>query len=68
MQVALKHGVPCRCFVMTSSFDQCRHNEYFREMTDSEHDKINDMMLHTYKSVAAPLLKSVAFLCLRSIA
>lgn len=46
---AKKHKVPCRCFVMTTSFKHAEHNIAFRELTDKKHSKINKIVLHSYK-------------------
>ncbi|XP_059178049.1 bifunctional polynucleotide phosphatase/kinase-like [Physella acuta] len=42
--------VPCRCFVLTTSVEHCRHNERFRQMTDKSHAKINEMIFNKAKS------------------
>ncbi|XP_064641218.1 bifunctional polynucleotide phosphatase/kinase-like [Lineus longissimus] len=48
--VANEMKIPCRCFLFTTTHSHCRHNEKFREMTDSSHQKINDMVMNSYKS------------------
>lgn len=47
--VATKAGVPCRCFVFTTTVDHCRHNERFRQMTTKAHAKINEMIFNKIK-------------------
>lgn len=46
---AKKHKVPIRCFLFTTSYEHARHNNVFRELTDSSHQKINDMVFNIYK-------------------
>eukprot|EP00095_Tigriopus_kingsejongensis_P001907 maker-scaffold726_size105808-snap-gene-0.22 protein:Tk01907 transcript:maker-scaffold726_size105808-snap-gene-0.22-mRNA-1 annotation:"bifunctional polynucleotide phosphatase kinase" len=50
VDVAKKHGVPVRCFVMKSSFQQSRHNNLFRELIGSDHVKIKEPLLHAFKA------------------
>ncbi|XP_031619990.1 uncharacterized protein F21D5.5 [Contarinia nasturtii] len=49
VNAAKKHKVPCRCFVMTTSFKHAEHNIAFRELTDTKHSKINKIVLNSYK-------------------
>lgn len=49
INAAKKHKVPCRCFVMTTSFKHAEHNIAFRELTDTKHSKINKIVLNSYK-------------------
>lgn len=49
VNAAKKHGVPCRCFVMTTSFKHAEHNIAFRELTDTKHSKISKIVLNTFK-------------------
>ncbi|XP_013389083.1 bifunctional polynucleotide phosphatase/kinase [Lingula anatina] len=58
---AKKAGVPCRCFVFTASFNHCRHNERFRELTDSKHQHINDMVFNSFKSKFQEPIKEEGF-------
>lgn len=58
IDIATKKGIKCRCFLMTSSYHHSRHNNIFRELTDSTHAKIADVVFNTYKSkFVAPNLK-----------
>ncbi|BFZ15733.1 hypothetical protein BsWGS_18772 [Bradybaena similaris] len=47
--IATEAGVPCRCFVFTTTVDHCRHNERFRQMTTKSHEKINEMIFNKIK-------------------
>lgn len=47
--VAKKHKVPCRCFVMSTTHQQTLHNIAFRELTDSSHSKIKDVVINMYR-------------------
>lgn len=49
VNAAKKHKVPCRCFVMTTTFKHAEHNIAFRELTDTNHSKINRIVLNTYR-------------------
>lgn len=46
---AKKLGVMCRCFVMAVTLQQAKHNNLFRELTDSSHAKVSDIVINTYK-------------------
>lgn len=47
--LAKKYGVACRCFVMNTSIHQSKHNNLFREITDTKHQTINDIIINSYK-------------------
>lgn len=49
VNAAKKNKVPCRCFVMTTSYKHAEHNIAFREHTDTKHSKINKIVLNSYK-------------------
>lgn len=49
VNAAKKHKVPCRCFVMSTTFKHAEHNIAFRELTDSKHTKISNIVLNSYK-------------------
>lgn len=49
INAARKFNVKCRCFIMTTSWKHAQHNIAFRELIDSKHSKINQMVLNTYK-------------------
>lgn len=48
-EIAKKFDANCRCFVMATPWSQVKHNNVFRELTDSTHSKISDMVLNGYK-------------------
>lgn len=47
--VATKFKIPCRCLVMNVSIAHAKHNIVFREISDSLHSKINDMVFNMLK-------------------
>lgn len=49
IDIAKAIGVPCRCFLMNSSFDQIKHNIIFRELTDLSHVKLPSMVFNSMK-------------------
>lgn len=54
INAAKKNKIPCRCFVMTTSFKHSEHNIAFRELTDTKHSKISKIVLNSYKKHYQP--------------
>lgn len=50
IDIARNLGVKTRCFLMNTSYHHSRHNNIFRELTDSTHQKIADMVINFYKT------------------
>ena len=50
IQIAKKYKLPVRCFLMSTSYKQARHNEVYRQLTNEKHKPINDMVVNAYKS------------------
>jgi len=48
--LAKSYKIPVRCFLMNTSYKQARHNEKYRQLTNSKHTPINDMVVNMYKS------------------
>ncbi|XP_046824557.1 uncharacterized protein F21D5.5 isoform X2 [Vespa crabro] len=56
--VAKKYSIPVRCFLMTTSTEHAKHNNRFRELTDSNHVKISDIIINSYmKNYVPPTLE-----------
>lgn len=49
IEVAKKFKIHCRCFVMDVSFAHSKHNNIYRELTDSTHKPVNEIVMNSYK-------------------
>ncbi|KAG5890639.1 hypothetical protein JTB14_034929 [Gonioctena quinquepunctata] len=49
VEVAKKSKVPCRCFVMLTGFQQTKHNNKFRELTDKSHVPVSDIIINSHR-------------------
>ncbi|KAH8354276.1 hypothetical protein KR084_005741 [Drosophila pseudotakahashii] len=49
LQVANEMRIPCRCLVMNVPVPQVKHNIAFRELSDTTHSKIKDMVFNMMK-------------------
>ncbi|XP_031835451.2 polynucleotide kinase 3'-phosphatase [Nomia melanderi] len=57
IEVAKKHGVPVRCFVMTTTMEHVKHNNKFRVLTDPSHARITEIIINSYiKNYQSPTL------------
>ncbi|XP_025156927.1 uncharacterized protein F21D5.5 isoform X2 [Harpegnathos saltator] len=58
IEVAKKHKVPIRCFVMTTSMQHAKHNNKFRELTDPSHIPVSEIIINSYaKNYVPPSLE-----------
>ncbi|EDV91399.1 uncharacterized protein F21D5.5 [Drosophila grimshawi] len=56
--LAVEMKVPCRCLVMNVTVSQAKHNIAYRELLDTDHSKINDMVFNMMKKkYQAPTLE-----------
>lgn len=49
LDLAKSYKIKSRCFMMNITVAQIKHNIAFRQLTDSKHSKINDMVFNTMK-------------------
>lgn len=49
VEVAKRHGVECRCFVLSTSVQQAKHNNRFREIVDKSHVPVNEIIINSYQ-------------------
>ncbi|XP_039262628.2 bifunctional polynucleotide phosphatase/kinase-like [Styela clava] len=55
---AKARGCDCRCFAMQVTMEHARHNNKFRELSGSDHDKVPDMVFYQYrKAYKEPSMK-----------
>ncbi|KAF0309435.1 Bifunctional polynucleotide phosphatase/kinase [Amphibalanus amphitrite] len=50
VQLGRRLGVPVRCLLMTTTLAHARHNNKYRELTDSSHQHVSDMIFNMFKS------------------
>jgi len=50
LSLAKQNGIVVRCFRMTTTHDHARHNNIYRELTDPQHVRINEMLFNSYRS------------------
>ncbi|KAG4070370.1 hypothetical protein HA402_006512 [Bradysia odoriphaga] len=48
IEAAKKLKIQCRCFVMDVPFAHSKHNNIYRELTDSTHKTVNDIVMNTF--------------------
>lgn len=51
---ARKAGVPCRCFLFTTTFEHAMHNNRFREAVGKEHVPVNVMVMNASRNKYVP--------------
>ncbi|XP_064551328.1 uncharacterized protein F21D5.5 [Drosophila montana] len=49
VDLAVAKNIPCRCFVMNVTAAQAKHNIVYRELLDTEHSSINDIVFNMMK-------------------
>ncbi|KAH8383956.1 hypothetical protein KR009_011419 [Drosophila setifemur] len=49
LALATQLKIPCRCLVMNVSIPQVKHNIAFRNLSDTKHSKINEMVFNMMK-------------------
>lgn len=49
VDIAKNMGIKVRCFQMNTSYHHSRHNNLFRELTDTTHQKISEVVFNSYK-------------------
>lgn len=51
MEVARSANVVARCFLLTTSFEQAKHNNFIRGLkTKSDHKPVDELAYNSYKS------------------
>ena len=54
IELGVKHDAKVRAMVMSTSHDQARHNNTFREITDTSHARIKEILFNQYRSKHEP--------------
>lgn len=49
ISVAKSKKIPVRCFVMATTYEHCKHNNRYRELTDKKHAQIGELLINQYK-------------------
>lgn len=50
LKLAKKHDLPVRCFYFVADTDLCRHNNYYRHITQGDRDLLSEIVFRTFKS------------------
>nr|CAH7758203.1 unnamed protein product [Callosobruchus chinensis] len=50
VEVAKKYNADCRCFLMTTDISHSKHNNRFRELTDTTHVPVTDIIINSLKN------------------
>ena len=61
IELGVKHDAKVRAMVMTTSHEQARHNNTFREITDTSHARIKEILFNQYRAKHEPPTLSEGF-------
>ena len=61
IELGVKHDAKVRAMVMTTSHEQARHNNTFREITDTSHARIKEILFNQYRAKHEPPTMSEGF-------
>ena len=61
IELGLKYDAKVRAMVMTTSHEQARHNNTFREITDTSHTRIKEILFNQYRAKHEPPTVSEGF-------
>lgn len=50
IQVAKKLNVDCYCLIMLTNIKHAKHNNKFRELTDTAHEPVSEIIINSYKN------------------
>ncbi|CAO3590169.1 unnamed protein product [Absidia cylindrospora] len=50
IKIAQKHDIPVRCFYFVADEHLCRHNNYYRHITQGDRDLLSEIVFRTFKS------------------
>ncbi|XP_034952150.1 uncharacterized protein F21D5.5 [Chelonus insularis] len=57
IDVAQAKNIPVRCFLMTTQVEHAKHNNKFRELSNSNHSVVSDIVINSYyKNYVEPTL------------
>ena len=54
IELGVKHDAKVRAMVMSTSHEQARHNNTFREITDTSHTRIKEILFNQYRAKHEP--------------
>jgi len=61
IELGIKYDAKVRAFVMQTSHDHAKHNNLFREITDSTHIRIKEPLFNQYRSRHEPPVRDEGF-------
>lgn len=50
IKIAQKHDWPVRCFYFVADEHLCRHNNYYRHITQGDRELLSEIVFRTFKS------------------